>query len=292
MTMRRLLSVWSASRERRHAVLRLGFVGSLGLLALLAALVATGVVSLWTNPDRAAATPPGLPPEPTPAAAEPPPVERAIALIQESRMKYQEVHDYTCTFIKRENVNGAMQPENIILMKVRTQPFSVYLRWMGPQSLAGQEVCYVAGRNNDMMRVHAVGLRAIAGFVSIAPNDPRAMAENRHTIKDAGIGHLLETLTHYWEIERKLNTTQIQIGEYEYNKRPCVRIEAIHPERNQAFYAGRCVLYLDKITKLPVRFEAYDWARPGGSPGGELLECYSYVNMHTNTGLGEEVFNH
>ena len=36
---------------------------------------------------------------------------------------------------------------------------------------------------------------------------------------------------------------------------------------------------------MPVRVEVYDWPTANGNPKGELLECYSYINLRFNLGL-------
>ena len=56
-------------------------------------------------------------------------------------------------------------------------------------------------------------------------------------------------------------------------------------------HAHRCVVYFDRQTKLPVRFEAYERPRPDGPPGGELLECYSYLGLRFNVNLPDETFD-
>src|SRR5207302_2892672 len=96
-----------------------------------------------------------------------------LQLVAEAARTYARVSDYTCLFIKREQVRGQLQADQMMAMKVRTQPFSIYLRWLGPKPLAGQEACYVAGRNNGMMRVHPTGVRGAFGFLSLDPQDPR-----------------------------------------------------------------------------------------------------------------------
>jgi hypothetical protein len=203
------------------------------------------------------------------------------------------VRDYTCLFIKRERLRGQLQPDNLIDMKVRTQPFSVYLRWLGPKAFEGQEACYATGRNNGMMRVHSTGLASVAGFVTLDTRDPRVMQNSRHTITEAGIGNLIAVLAQRWEMERRLNKTQVAVAEYTYAQRPCTRVELVHrePIAGPATFA-RSVVYFDKANHLPIRVENYDWPRPGGSPEGDLLESYSYVNLRTNVGLTDAVFNH
>jgi hypothetical protein len=141
------------------------------------------------------------------------------------------------------------------------------------------------------MRVHATGAAAFFGFVSIDMRDPRVTAHSRHTIQEAGIGNLIERFGHDWQRERALGKTTVNLAEYEYNQRRCVRVEAVHTERGPAFPTYRSVLYFDKETRLPIRVEIYNWPRQGGPAGGDLLECFSYVDVQFNAGLADAVFN-
>jgi hypothetical protein len=222
----------------------------------------------------------------------PPPTEEALQLLAQARQAYQGVRDYTCLFIKKEQVQGRVQPENVIAMKVRCQPFSVYLRWLSPSNAAGQEACYVAGRNGGQMRVRSHGLLGVVGFVSMDLRDPRAMQYNRHTLAEAGIGNLMDRLSQFWEAARRSNALQFHLGEFEYNHRRCTRVEAAYVQRTSGpSYSYRSAVYFDKQHHLPIRIEAYDWPRPGGPPQGDLLESYSYADLRFNVGLGDEAFN-
>jgi hypothetical protein len=220
------------------------------------------------------------------------PLDEALRLIALARDSYGRVQDYTCTLVKRERLGAQMPPDSVVAMAVRTRPFSVYLRWKEPRSLAGQEVCYVAGRNDGMMRVRPNGLLGAVGFVTLDPNDPRARQTSRHNVTEAGIGNLIERFAARWEAERRQNFTQVRIAEYEFNKRRCTRVETAHPAhaRGQVLHY-RSVLYFDKETHLPIRVECYDWPAGPGDPG-QLIEVFSFVNLRLNVGLGDEVFNH
>jgi hypothetical protein len=220
-------------------------------------------------------------------------MDEPLRLVTEASHVFARVYDYSCVFVKRERLRDQLQPDQVMDMKVRNQPLSVYLRWLGPKAFAGQEVCYVAGRNNGMMRVHANGIKSVAGFINIDPNDPRVAQNSRHAITEAGLGNLINRLAGQWQIERQLNKTQVRIGEYTYNKLPCTRVEAIHPDDHSGRYGSfRTVVYFDKASHLPTRIEKYDWPRPSGSAEGDLLECYSYVNVRTNVGLRDGEFDH
>ncbi|MCS7047438.1 MAG: DUF1571 domain-containing protein [Gemmataceae bacterium] len=264
------------------------------VLACLAAIVGAaggfGQTPLASVPQ----TPLTNPPAPGAAAAPQPvsPLDQPIAWLQEAKRNYGAVQDYTCTMISRENIRGRLKDENVVQMKFRVTPFSVYLRWLSPPEVRNQEVVYVHGRNNNQMRVHAKGLiKGAVGFVSIDVNDPRVLEHSRHTILEAGIGNLIDQTLAHFLLERQINRTEVRIAEYDYDKRRCLRIENTRSERHPRFYAYRSVIYLDKESKLPIRNENYDWPRPGGPAGGELLESFSYVNLQFNVGLTDRDFN-
>lgn len=240
-----------------------------------------------TPPPGTQPIPPGVPTA-TPAAH---PLDQPIAWLGEARRNYTAVKDYTCTMIKRERVRGVLQDENIISLTCKAQPFSIYMKWLGPAKFRGQEVCYVEGRNNGMMRVKSKGIiGGITDFINIAPNDRRVMDHSRHTIHEAGIGKLIEQSSQIMDAERRLNKTQVRTGEFAFNNRRCLRVELARTERNDQIYCYRSLLYLDKDSKLPVRMENYDWPVSGGNPDGELLETFSYVDLRFNSGVPDEFF--
>ena len=258
------------------------------------ALLVTATVATGANPPQGPPQgPPPQGPSAQPQVQNASPMDYPIRLMAEAQQAFQGVRDYSCLFVKRERIQGQLGQENLIDMRVRTQPFSVYLRWMGPPTFAGQEACYVAGANNGQLRVHSTGLAGAIGFVSVSPTDPRVMQNNRHPITDAGIGHLIEIYGQRWELERRLGLTTVRVGEFQYNQKRCVRVELLRPDnRGGQFYSYRTLMYFDKATHLPIRVESYDWPKQGGPPGGELFESYSYANLKVNPGLPDAVFNH
>jgi hypothetical protein len=220
------------------------------------------------------------------------PLDEPLRLMAQARTSYQKVRDYICLVVKREQIKGRLSPNHVLLMKARTAPFSVYLRWQEPSDLKGQEACYVTGRHDGKIRVRAPGLLAAVGFVSIAPDDPRVLERSRHSITEAGIGNVIERLERGWQSERRADLTQVRLGVFEYNKRRCTRVETIHPTNpDRSFHYYRSVVYFDHEHHLPVRVECYDW--PSSTPAtgpGELVEVFSFLNVQLNVGLGDEVF--
>jgi hypothetical protein len=281
-------------RTRRH--FSLWYVGTMGLAAV--AMLAGAQPPQVPPPDQGVRQPP-------PPLLQPPPIDQTTArttessvmdeplrLIAQASKRYQEVTDYTCTLYKMERINGEMQAENKIEMNVKTQPFSVYMKWEKPRAMANQEVCYVVGKNRGMMRVHPHGLGAIAGWVSVDPNDPRVAETSHHKINEAGIGNLIDRTAKCWEHDAKVGMTDAHVADYRFNDRPVTRVETIHTEegRNQFPYY-RTLIYFDKEKQLPVRIENYSWPTRGGNKDGELLEVYNFVDLKLNVGVPDGLFN-
>lgn len=220
------------------------------------------------------------------------PAEPAGQLIADARTSFARVRDYMGTMVRQERVNGQLQPEQFIELRVRQQPYSVHLKWTSPKPFVGQEAFFVTGKNNNEMKAKGAGLAGVAGFISLPPNDPRALKHSRHMITETGIGNLIETIARSYELERRFPPSQVkvQIADYAFQQRVCTRMEVTHLVNNGQFYCYRCVVYFDKEMKLPVRFEAYDWPKTNGDPNGELIECYSYIHLKFNVGLTDAAF--
>jgi len=228
----------------------------------------------------------------TAAATAEMPLDQPLRLLYEAQQAYAPVQNYECILISQELVNGKLLPESVIQMAFRKNPFSVYMKWLAPKDQAGQEVCFVTGRNQNLMRVLPAGFAKSFGWMSIEVNDPKVMQHSRHKITEAGFGNWLERYGNCWSAERTMGKTQVQVAEYDYNKRRCLRVETTHATRERSFYCYRNVIYFDRETHLPVRLECYDWPRQGGPPEGELLECFSYINVQVNVAIPESVFTH
>ncbi len=228
---------------------------------------------------------------PVAASAEQMSFDQPLAWMQEAKTNYSAVKDYSCNLASQERVNGKLLDRNIIQMKVKTQPFSVYLRWLEPAKDVGQEVVYVAGKNNNKMRVKSKAT-GILGFMSIDPNDPRVRQNSRHAITEAGIGHMIDETIKSWEMDRAIGKAKVLPPlQAEYNKRACYQIEVVHLERTAQAPCYRTVIYLEKVSKMPIFLQNYDWPRQGGPADGELLESFGYFNLQFNIGLADAEFN-
>jgi hypothetical protein len=221
------------------------------------------------------------------------PLDPALRIANEAKARYQQVQTYRCILISQERIKNKLLPENVMELSYRKNPLSVYMKWLGPTN-KGQEVCYVQGRYQNSMRVLPAkgGFAGLIGWTTIAVNSPQVFENSRHIITETGFGNIIEQCAKAWTQERTLGKTQVSFGEYEYNKRRCIKVETIHTTNEPIFYSYRFVVFFDRETGMPVRMESYDWPRSGSPPGGDLLECFSFVNIELNANIPEAVFTH
>ena len=223
------------------------------------------------------------------------PADGAAALpraVADARAAHAKLRDYTCHLIRQERVHGKLLPEQTAELRVRTQPHAVNVRVVAPKALAGQEASYLSSRTTARVRFKAAredGIRN--GFLTLPVDDPKVLADTRHTLPDTGLLAVLDRAEKVLATEKRLNhPVQVLTAEYTFGGRPVTRYEVFaerpHPNR----YAYRVVLYIDKETKLPARWEAHDRPKSGGSDEGELIEVHSFVGLKPNTGLGESAF--
>jgi hypothetical protein len=200
--------------------------------------------------------------------------------------------DYTCTFKKREFVDGKMQEQQAMYVKSRLRPLSVYLHFLAPRDVQGQEAIYVEGRNNGRILAHPVGIKQkLVGTVNLAPTEPQAMEGNRHPITDFGIRRLCERYREGLQKDLQFGECDVKVMDgVVVEGRPCVCIQITHPVPRQEFQFNVTRLFVDAEWNIPCRLEAYAWpSRPGEQP--MLVEEYTYANLKLNVNLTDADFD-
>lgn len=217
-------------------------------------------------------------------------IERAKAEIAACREKYRATRDYACAFHKRERIDGKLIEPHVMTMRVRTEPFGIYFKFVTPD--AGREAIYQPAKNGGKIVYHDVGLgRLLAGTLLLDPRGSLAMEDNRHPITDAGIGNLIETLHTRWEAELDPSESVVEIHPHaKVGDRACLLIETIHPRPGPAFAFHKVKVYIDREIGLPIRFEGYDWPKAPGAEA-DLLEEYTYDGLKTDVGVTDLDFD-
>ncbi len=220
------------------------------------------------------------------------PLMPAIRWAYQGLQDLQKIQDYSAIMVKRERVNGKLNDPEYAFVKIRHKPFSVYMHFLEPASVKGQEVIYVEGQNDGKMWAHPGGIKnKLIGTVSLDPTGPIAMQNNRYPITEIGVLNLVRRLIEVGEQDMKYGECEVKFFEgAKINDRTCTCIQVVHPvpRRNFRFHLAR--IYVDTEHNLPVRYESYDWpTEPDGAP--QLIEEYTYLNIKVNNGFTDLDFD-
>jgi Protein of unknown function (DUF1571) len=224
-------------------------------------------------------------------AETPKPADVLGEMLSEARTACAKLRDYSGTYTRQERINGSLSAQQIGEMKMRVNPVGVYVHFAIPDAVSGMEVGYTGAKRNAKVLYKKAGPAGQKGLMKLDPADPKFLADNRHPVTEWGMGPILETIATATAREKSLNNpVETYTSDYQFAKRNVTKYEILCRRPHALRYAARMVVYLDKETKLPIRFEAYDEPK-NGALVGELLEVYSFTDLKFNTGLGENIFD-
>ncbi len=206
--------------------------------------------------------------------------------------RLEQVAGYSATFRRRERIGESLQPLQTIQMKIRHEPFSVYLKFLEPT--AGREALFHHGRYENKLLVHSGGWLSgtLLPRIPIDPQSPIALAENRHPITEAGLLNLARKLLHYRRLDLNdphavtvldrvqeegavLWNRSLHLHEHNDGVRPFARVE---------------VLY-DPDTTLPRQISSFEWPKAGVTSEPELGEFYRYDDVDFEVALSDRDFD-
>ena len=273
------------------------------------ALAFSAQIALAVTPENPASSPAGRPayqvaerseaaqaasaaPQLVPGASGEHPLMPTLRWAYSGMGNLEKLQDYSATVAKRERIGGKVGDYEYLFVKLRHRPFSVYMYFVGPPALKGQETIYVEGQNDNKMFAHGVGIKnTMFGTVSLKTDGPIAMQNQRYPITELGILNLTRRLVEVGEQDIKYGECEVKFYEgAKINNRVCTCIEVIHPvpRRNFRYHLAR--IFVDKDLNIPIRYESYDWPKEkGGAP--ELLEEYTYLNLKLNNGFTDADFD-
>ena len=241
------------------------------------------------NPTRAST-------DEVPVIAKPPidvahPLYVPLQAAYNAREALNEVQDYEAVFSKRE-LMGRKLVSTTMNLKLRHEPFSVYLKFVEPKANAGREVIYVKGLNDDNLLVRDAGFAGMLGTNKLLPTGSLAMSDNRYPVTMIGLRTMLDKVIRQWEAEAKFDEVEtkedsdavLPTGE------ACVVYEALHPTPREHFKFHITRLWIDKQTHLAIRVEQLGFP-PTQDKAAPVIEEYTYGKVQTNVHLGDEDFD-
>ena len=219
------------------------------------------------------------------------PLDPAIREAEKALKALESIRDYSATLVKRERIDGKLLEHEYAYVKVRHEPFSVYMYFVGPKKIKGREVLYVEGENDGRLIAHEGG-GLIPITVKLKPDSFLAMRGNRYPITHLGIKNLAHKLVERANQDKALGLP-VEVKFFKgakIAKRSVTCIQVTHPERHpkHLFYKAR--VFIDDELNVPIRYEAYDWPKEkGGKP--LLIEEYTYLKLDVNKGYTDEDFD-
>ncbi len=206
----------------------------------------------------------------------------------------QNIHDYTCLLMRQEQIDGRVRGWQYMQAKIRHEnreagvPFSVYLKFLKPSSVAGREVLYVQG--GDLIARRG-GTRQPNMTVFLDPNGKMAMDDSRYPITEVGVLTLAQRLIEVLREEQVRGRSQLRVFQKAtVDGRSCTHYRLTQPQRTPDVFFYTAEVSVDNQLGIPIFYRAFDWPKEkGGAP--VLLEQYYYKEIRINVGLTDQDFD-
>ncbi|MBL8951536.1 MAG: DUF1571 domain-containing protein [Myxococcaceae bacterium] len=190
-------------------------------------------------------------------------------LIAMGRESVKALGTYRYKMAKEERVNGELLPVQDIEMYVQEKPFAVRLHYVGGPG-KGRKVLYNPKERPDDFRVREHGFLGVFGAVWISVESGMAKKDSNHTVKEAGMGPLLERFSADLKKAEGIGGMKITQEGWDKAGKWCTVYTA--PNGGKGFSAAKSRICTDVETRLPARVEGFD-------SGGALLERYVFTEF-------------
>ncbi len=222
-----------------------------------------------------------------------------LLLLEKGYAQLSKTPSYTATFFKQERLGDELGEGQVIQVKLRHAPFSVYMHWLVGDK--GREVLYIDGENDGDMVAHPGGWKGrMLPAINLNPRGSIAMAESRHPVTNIG---LLELARHGIEICKQTLTYESGVSCYlidnqMFDNRPCYLVVVEHATQKTSPDYRKLVVYIDEKLSVPVAVRNFGW--PQGAQralkgpqldAATLVENYSYSNIQIEAQLAAADFD-
>lgn len=223
-----------------------------------------------------------------------PALKASMKLLQAGQQNLNKATDYTAQFRRQERIGGALLDAQSINLKIRHEPFSIYMKWT--EGDKGRQLIYVKGQNDDHVLVQLGGIAGrLAGTVALKADDPRILAESRHPATCAGLLELTKIILQHHETDLKRSSgfhCRIQDGD-SFDDRPCYLTTLTYENPQISPDYHKSLIQIDKELKVPLCVRNYTWVegKPAETDGEHnLIEHYSHTGVELNQELSHDDF--
>jgi hypothetical protein len=242
---------------------------------------------------------PKIEPPPPPLSKDTPtmPVARADdssprQLANKALEKEKSLTSYICRHRRREQAGGKNEPMEVIMLKYRSNPFSIHFKWLGDEN-KGRELLYVKGQDDDQIQV-LTGQGDWLGpgrHLQFPPDSELMKSRSRYPITEGGIG---AAVVRFSALLDAIDRGQPNAGSVRYLGKktraefpnPMETVEQTILPDVESFLpkGGTRYLYFDDTTSLPLLIQTYDQNR-------YEVEYYCFDRLQTPVPLDDADFN-
>lgn len=221
-----------------------------------------------------------------------------IAMLQNAITKLDLVPAYTATFVKEERIEGEMQEETTMHLKLKHEPHSVYFK-IEKGGEVGREILFPLSGEDPRLIVKLAKFGGRLPPLKLEPESPLAMKESRYNIRMAGIRELaklaLEIRRHDLSLGNKVQAEARD--DAQYDGRPCFAFTTTYANSKAHKDYRKCVIYIDKQLMIPTYARNFTWpesvsgADPSRLDETTLVEYYAFKNIKLDAQLGPMAFS-
>jgi hypothetical protein len=224
-------------------------------------------------------------------------LRRKIELLESGYVHLNSCKDYQATFRKEEVVKGELLEEQVMAIKCREKPFSVYLHWLAGD--VGREVIFVDGRNDGKMIAHDGGWKARIPAFTLSTDCMLAMRDARYPVTSAGISGLIEIMlsVHRDDLIR-CNVASCQCEPHQrFQDRPCEMFTTIYKSRSESPVYRKSITFIDEQWNVPIHSRHFEWPSSKVKltedelDGATLIESYSFTDIEFGCNLTDHDFD-
>jgi len=221
-------------------------------------------------------------------------LQASHAQLVQGKLLLERTSDYSAQFKRQERIAGSLLDPQAMNLKVRHEPFSLYMKWT--EGDKGRQLIYVQGQNENKVLVQIGGMAGrLTGALAMSPDDHRILAESRYPATSAGLLELTKIILTHHETNLERGTgvvSEIRDGE-SFDNRPCFLTTLVYenPTVNADYY--KSLILIDKELCVPVNVKNFTWINgqaPATDDEESLIESYSYTGLRINTQLSDNDF--
>lgn len=207
-------------------------------------------------------------------------------LLERGIKKLEKIDSYTTTFYKREQVDGKLLDGQVMQMKVRHKPFSVYMKWA--KGDVGRELLYLDGQNEGKMLVKTGGVGGrLLPTIKLNPNGNMAKKEARYPVTQIGLLNLAKKIIVYRksDLSKKSGVRCQMFDNQTINEQNCYCFVIEYENSDISKLYRKSVIFIEKENCLPICIKNFTWPDKGIKGSAQLVDKKTLIEDYRYSAL-------